>query len=179
MARRTFFGLLFVLAVPVFAAAQAGIDPLSPAASSANPLTNPSYSPDVAFLFDLERKFAAETAAGGGPAFAKWFADDAVTLSNHQAPVVGHTAIAAQTTWSPSQYQLTWTPEGGRMSPKGDMGFTWGHYDSVAKDKEGSPVKSGGRYMTVWKKQADGSWKVELDASNEEPLQKEDCCKLP
>lgn len=179
MIRRTLFGFVFLLSISVFAGAQAGIDSLSTSSASGNALTNPSYSPDVAFLFDLERKFAAETAAGGGAAFARWFADDAVTLSNRQAPVIGHAAIAANTTWSPSGYQLTWTPEGGRMSPKGDMGFTWGHYAGVSKDKDGNSVTTSGRYMTVWKKQADGSWKVALDASNEEPAAKEDCCKLP
>lgn len=178
MIRRMVAGLV-VLGFPMLAAAQAGIDPLSPSASAANPLTNPSYTAGVAFLFDLERRFAQDTAAGGGPAFAKWFAEDAVTLSNGKAPVVGRAAIAAGTTWSPSQYRLTWTPEGGRMSPAGDMGFTWGHYAGHSTDRDGNSVDTGGRYMTVWKKQADGSWKVELDASNEEPPAKDDCCKLP
>ncbi len=179
MIRRAFLSVTVLLAASCVAGAQTGIDPLAPSSSTGNALTNPAYSADVAFLFDLEKKFAADTAAGGGAAFAKWFADDAVTLSDKQAPVIGRTAIAANTTWSPAQYQLTWTPEGGRMSPGGDMGFTWGHYTGHSKDKDGNPVDVSGRYMTVWKKQADGSWKVELDASNEEPPQKNDCCKLP
>jgi ketosteroid isomerase-like protein len=36
-----------------------------------------------------------------------------------------------------------------------------------------------GRYITIWKKQADGEWKVELDASNDEPAGAGECCKLP
>jgi ketosteroid isomerase-like protein len=166
-------GLLF----PHLAAGQT-LEPSKPT-TSADALTNPAYSPGVAFLFDLEAKFAADTAKGGGAAFAKWFADDAVTLSNGKAPLVGKAAIAADTNWSPANYQLTWTPEGGRMSPAGDMGFTWGHYEGHYKNRDGSPGVTSGRYMTVWKKQADGSWKVALDASNNEPPKKEDCCKLP
>src|ERR1700761_6589430 len=72
------------------------LEPAKPA-SSAEALTNPTYSPGVAFLFDLEAKFAADTAKGGGAAFAKWFAEDAVTLSNGQAPEIGKAAIAANT----------------------------------------------------------------------------------
>ncbi len=154
------------------------LEPSKPT-TSADALTNPTYSPGIAFLFDLEAKFAADTAKGGGAAFAKWFADDAVTLSNGRAPVVGHAAIAADTKWSAADYQLTWKPDGGRMSPAGDMGFTWGHYEGHFKQKDGTPGVTSGRYMTVWKKQADGSWKVALDASNNEPPKKEDCCKLP
>jgi ketosteroid isomerase-like protein len=56
------------------------------------------------------------------------------------------------------------------------MGFTWGHYESNSKDAEGKPVKETGRYMTVWKKQSDGSWKVVLDASNQGPA--DDCCRV-
>jgi len=173
---------LFVFSVLVLlqpAIGQLTLDPAAKPAQAANPLTDPSYKAGVAFLFDLEAKFEADTAKGGGAAFAKWFADDAVELPNGQAPVVGRAAIAGGTTWSPDAYQLTWTPEGGRMGPSGEMGFTWGHYEGRSKDRDGTPHVSTGRYMTVWKKQADGSWKVALDASNEEPAKKEDCCKLP
>ena len=114
-----------------------------------------------------------------GKAFASWFADDAMTLSNKQAAVIGKAKIAADANWDPKQYQLTWTPENGQMSPSGDMGFTWGHYEGTSKDHNGNPVKTTGRYMTIWKKLPDGSWKVALDSSNEEPPSAEDCCKLP
>lgn len=139
-------------------------------------LTNPGVTPAVEFLLHLDEQFSADTAKGGGAAFASWFAPDAVTLANNKAPVEGQEAIAAQATWSPKTYQLTWTPEGARMSPGGDMGFTWGHYKGVSKDGEGNAVTTSGRYITVWKKQPDGHWKVEMDASNEGPA--EDCCSL-
>src|SRR5271170_812465 len=134
MRRFTLVFLCLLLAYSSSSFAHAQLDPLAKPAPSDNPLTNPSYSAGVAFLFDLEAKFARDTAKGGGPAFAQWFADDAVTLSNGQAPVIGKAAIAADTTWSPADYQLTWTPEGGRMGPGGDMGFTWGHYEGHSKD---------------------------------------------
>jgi ketosteroid isomerase-like protein len=177
--RRTFFiTLSCFVAFCSCAGAQLPLDPLSKPAPAANPLTDPGITPEVSFLYSLEAKFAHDTAQGGGTAFAKWFADDAVTLSNGKAPVIGRAAIAAGADWAPDQYQLTWTPEGGRMSASGDMGFTWGHYEGRAKDRDGSTILTTGRYMTVWKKQPSGEWKVELDASNKEP-EKEDCCKLP
>jgi ketosteroid isomerase-like protein len=168
------FSLLFGAAAP----AQV-LDPLAPRPSTgqtANPLTDPTATPGIQLLYQLEAKFAADTKLGGGPAFASWFAPDAVTLANSKAPVVGHDAIAAAATWTPENYQLTWTPEGARMGAGGDMGFTWGHYEGVAKDKDGNEVKTSGRYMTVWKKQPDGTWKVEMDASNDGPPA--DCCSL-
>jgi len=156
-----------------------GLEPPKPQAAGApagNALTNPGLTPEIEFLYQLEARFAADTAKGGGRAFGSWFAPDAVTLANGKPPVVGHDAIAAAATWSPDAYQLTWVPEGARMGPGGEMGFTWGHYEGVSKDAQGNPVKATGRYMTLWKKQPDGSWKVLLDASNEGP--QEDCCRL-
>ena len=161
----------------VAARGQLGLDPT--ARPAANPLTNPAVNPGTAFLFGLEARFAKDTAAGGGKAFASWFAEDAVTLSNGKAPVEGRMAIAAGAAWSPAQYRLTWSPEGGQLSSAGDMGFTWGHYQGTSKDHSGNPVVTTGRYMTIWKKQADGTWKVALDSSNDEPPAAGDCCKLP
>ena len=170
--------VLFCFASPAYLAGQM-LEPPAPkpdTSSTGNLLTNPGVSPGVAFLYGLEAKFGADTLKGGGRAFSSWFAPDAVTLANGKAPVVGHDAIAAGATWSPESYQLTWTPEGARMGPDGGMGFTWGHYEGVAKDAQGNAIRTTGRYMTVWKKQPDGSWKVEMDASNEGPA--EDCCRV-
>jgi ketosteroid isomerase-like protein len=59
------------------------------------------------------------------------------------------------------------------------MGFTWGHYQGVSRDAEGGETRISGRYMTVWKQQPDGAWKVALDASNAEPAAAGECCRLP
>jgi ketosteroid isomerase-like protein len=159
--------------------AQLGLKPESGQSAGASALNDPSVSPGTSFLYGLEAKFAKATAEGGGHAFASFFAEDAVTLANGKAPVIGKAAIAQQATWNPKQYQLTWKPDGARMSSAGDMGFTWGHYDGRSIDQHGQSVVTGGRYFTVWKKQKDGAWKVELDASNNEPANSGDCCRLP
>jgi len=157
----------------------AGFDLLSGPHAGFNPLTQPDLSPEVIQLLELEAKFSDAVAAGGGKAFAEWFAEDGVTLANGRAAVIGKAAIAAQAQWDPKQYQLTWVAQGARMGPSNEMGFTWGHYDSTAKDVHGETVKSSGRYMTIWKKMQDGSWKVELESSSAEPQDAGTCCTLP
>jgi len=144
-----------------------------------NPLADTTISPGKSLLFDLEARFARATAEGGGKAFAQWFAEDAVILSNGQEPVHGREAIAKQATWQPKDYQLSWTPTEAVLSPTGDMGYTWGHYEGHSRDTNGNPVVTAGRYMTIWRKEPDGSWKVVLDASNDEPAGGADCCRLP
>jgi ketosteroid isomerase-like protein len=152
-----------------------------PAEQSAapNPLTDPTANPGKVLLFDLEARFAKDVLERGGAAFADWFAEDGVALGNGQLPAVGLVAIVKSANWSPQAYQLTWTPTDARMGPSGDVGYTWGHFEGRSKDAAGNPVTTTGRYITIWRKQADGKWKVVLDAGANEPAAAGDCCKLP
>ena len=176
--RAIWFGLLMLgLTAGVPAGAQQlqpGTQPASP-----NPLVDSTMKPGKILLFDLEARFAKDVAERGGAAFADWFAEDGVALGNGTAPVVGKVAIAKSAAWSPKEYQLTWTPTDGTMGPSGDMGYTWGHFEGHSKDANGNPVTTSGRYITIWRKQADGSWKVVLDAGANEPADAGECCKLP
>lgn len=144
-----------------------------------NPLMDPTANPGKVLLFSLDAKFAKDVLERGGAAFADWFAGDGVALNNGQAPLIGLVAITKSANWDPKVYQLTWTPTDAQMGPSGDMGYTWGHFEGHSKDAAGNPVTTSGRYITVWRKQADGSWKVALDAGANEPASAGDCCKLP
>jgi ketosteroid isomerase-like protein len=147
--------------------------------SAPNPLMDPTAKPGKVLLFDLDARFAKDTKERGGAGFASWFAADGVALGNGQPPVIGRVAIEKSANWSAQTYQLTWAPTDAQMGPSGDMGYTWGHFEGRSKDANGKPVLTSGRYMTIWRKQADGSWKVVLDAGANEPAAAGDCCKLP
>jgi ketosteroid isomerase-like protein len=169
------------LATAAAASAQVSLGSLAPATPTTTALTTTpaaALPAGTQFLFDLEKKFAAATLAGGGRVFASWFADDGVEIQNKKAPVVGHAAIAGMAQWDPKDYRLQWSPQGGQMLPGGTSGYTWGHYEARSTDAAGKPVVTTGRYISFWKQQPDGAWKVALDASNEEPP--EDCgCSIP
>ncbi len=144
-----------------------------------NPLTDSTVKPGKMQLFDLEARFAKDVEERGGAAFASWFADDGVELGNGAVPHIGKVAIVKSANWSPKDYQLTWTPTDAMMGPSGDMGYTWGHFEGHSKDANGNPVVTSGRYMTVWRREPDGSWKVVLDAGANDAPAAGDCCKLP
>ena len=172
--------LVLVLATLLtYSTLQAQLDPFSHPALATNPLTQPSLSPGVLQLMKLDSDFSRETVQGGCKAFVSWFTDDAVALNNGKPPVLGKTSIAADAAWDPKQYRLEWQPQGGQMGPSGDMGFTWGHYEGHAKDRNGNDIATSGRYITIWKRMPDGAWKVALDASANEPPAAGDCCALP
>lgn len=172
------FGLL-MLAGAANLPVQAQLPEPGTQSAAPNPLVDSTANPGKMLLFDLDKRFAADVGARGGAAFADWFAADAVSLSNGKAPIFGAVAIVKSATWLPKEYQLTWTPTDALMGPSGDMGYTWGHFEGHSKDSNGNPVTASGRYITVWRKQPDGSWKVVLDAGANEPADAGDCCKLP
>lgn len=176
--KSSLFGFLLLA---LAAAAPLSAQVLEPGARSdaPNPLVDTTVKPGKMLLFSLEARFARDVAKRGGAAFADWFADDGVTLGNGAAPVMGKFAIATSTTWSPKDYQLIWTPTDAVMGPSGDMGYTWGHYEGHSKDAAGNPITTSGRYITIWRKQPDGTWKVVLDAGANEPPAGADCCRLP
>lgn len=177
----TLRGFVLMGLIAIFSLCPAGAQLLMPgeASQSPNPLTDSTASPGKVLLFDLEARFAKDVAVRGGAGFASWFADDGVALGNGAQPLIGKVAIAKSAAWSPKDYQLTWTPTDALMGPSGDMGYTWGHYEGRSKDANGNSVVTSGRYITMWRKQADGSWKVVLDVGANDAPAAGDCCKLP
>lgn len=63
---------------------------------------------------------------------------------------------------------LAWQPSFAGMALAGDLGFTTGPWES--KDDIKDPKPSGyGHFVTLWKKQADGSWKFVVDLGIQHP----------
>jgi ketosteroid isomerase-like protein len=57
---------------------------------------------------------------------------------------------------------LVWQPAFAGMAASGDMGFTTGPWEAKADVNDEKPAGFG-HFMTVWKKQADGSWRFVVD----------------
>ena len=56
---------------------------------------------------------------------------------------------------------LSWRPAVAGVSQTGDLGFSTGPWE-YRRTKDSEPVAFG-RFLTIWKKQTDGSWKAVLD----------------
>lgn len=89
-----------------------------------------------------------------------FYADDAVVLPPNQAAVTTKDGI--RNLWKgffDSLTEISWKTSRVEMAKSGDMGYLIGAYEMTMKD--GS--KDKGKYCEVWKKQADGKWKVSTD----------------
>lgn len=61
---------------------------------------------------------------------------------------------------------LTFATTGVEVARSGDLAYEYGTYDFATQDKNGKVNDEKGKYVTVWKKQPDGSWKVAADIDN-------------
>jgi ketosteroid isomerase-like protein len=74
----------------------------------------------------------------------------------HQNGLTKWTSEIADSAW------LYWLPTYADISLSGDFGFTTGPWSYAAKKGNKKP-DAFGEFITIWKKQADQSWKVALD----------------
>ena len=119
-------------------------------------------SPTLKSLFDAERAFAKRCGEVGIRAsFTEFFADDGIAFRPH--PVKYKEAVKDRPAPpNPLAFELLWEPIFGEVSAAGDLGYDTG--PSVFTDRTAEkPAPSYGFFFSVWKKQADGSWKVALD----------------
>ena len=121
-------------------------------------------------LLAADRAFNDDTAKRRLDGWMDAFSDNAVLFAA-KPPIVGKDAIRAfyQPNFTDPDFALSWQPTRAEMFPSGDMGYTTGRYELHAKDAKGNKVVRHGSYLTVWKKQPDGSWKVVADGGAADP----------
>ncbi|MCB8998781.1 MAG: DUF4440 domain-containing protein [Bacteroidales bacterium] len=62
-----------------------------------------------------------------------------------------------------NSFKLSWEPEFVGVSDDGSMAYTYGKYRLLRTRKDGTLAEYTGVFHTVWRKQADGSWKFVWD----------------
>ena len=63
-------------------------------------------------------------------------------------------------------FLLRWSATKVDVSASGDLGYTSGFYQMTVNNAAGAPMTEKGKYVTVWKKQPGGEWKVIEDIFN-------------
>ncbi len=96
------------------------------------------------------------------------YADDASWLPPHAPIVQGKEAIRsawAQLLTTPG-LKIDWQITKVEVSRAGDMAYTLYKYEMTMGAPNGAPIQDSGKDMAVWKKQADGTWKIVADTFN-------------
>ena len=99
-------------------------------------------------------------------AFLSFFAEGARFMP-FGAPLAQGDAI--RTTWegltSLPGFGLEWQATGVEVAASADIGYTFGTF-RLTTEQDGAAMLTEGKYVTIWSKQADGSWKIQVDCFN-------------
>ena len=97
-----------------------------------------------------------------------FYADDAVQFPNKAPAAKGKENIRKN--WAPLLALpgpgLSWQTSSVEVARSGDIAYETGTYDFVTTDKKGKSSDVKGKFVVVWKKQTDNSWKVVVDTDN-------------
>ena len=112
----------------------------------------------MASLVNAELAFSKLSETKGiREAFLACLADDGLVF--RPGPVNGKKFYSEQKDLSGF---LTWKPVYADISLAGDLGYTTGPYE-YRKSKEDKEPASAGHYVSIWRKEIDGAWKVVVD----------------
>ena len=119
-------------------------------------------------LLAADRAFDSATAALGLEGWVQALADSGRQVDQRGDFVIGPEAVRdhMRGLLSDSTRSLRWTPDFAEVAGDGTLGYTWGRWTMTARDSNGGRQVGQGRYLTVWRKQPDRSWKVEADVGD-------------
>lgn len=119
-------------------------------------------------MVETERAFSKMSQEKGTqPAFLAFIAHDGILfrpkavkgkqwMIDHPAPITDNRPV------------LSWAPSYADIARSGDMGYTFGPWKVTSNSKD-EKVVGWGHFITVWKKQADGTWKFAVDLGISHP----------
>lgn len=122
---------------------------------------------DEAALRDVDAQWAKTAATKDVDATIAFYSDDAIVLPPNAPLATGKAAIHG--VWAEllaPDTSLSWQATKVEIARSGDLGYVTGTYVATSKDPKGKPVTEEGKFVEVWKKQADGKWKAIVDTYN-------------
>jgi ketosteroid isomerase-like protein len=114
-------------------------------------------------LMAADRAFAVATAQDGLDGWLQYFARGGAQVRSGGL-ATGHEAIREWMgpAFADSTFALIWEPHDADVAASGDLGYTFGRWESRRVGADGDRVRTGS-YVTLWRRQPDGAWRVVLD----------------
>jgi uncharacterized protein (TIGR02246 family) len=125
-----------------------------------------SSSADAHAIQARSEEWSKAAVAKDAAKFASFYADDATMMLPNEPVFKGMDAIKNVLTPSMQDpnFALSFTAQ--KIEVSGVLGYLQGTLSHTTTARDGKPFVDKGKFVTVWKKQADGSWKIIVDISN-------------
>lgn len=119
-------------------------------------------------LMEADRAFARSVAERRLEAWVEAFDTTGIQMRPNVPFTPGHGEIRRLMTpaFADTSWHLSWEPRLAFVSASADLGYTLGTYRSVRRDSTGQEHSGTGKYVTIWRRQADSQWKVVFDGGN-------------
>lgn len=131
---------------------------------------------DEQAIRDTEARWVKAFATKEPVKAAAFYADDAASMLPDTPLMTGRQAIieGMKPELGDKNFSLVFAPTKVEIAQSGEMAYSQGRFEYTTTDgKTGKRVGQAGNYVEVYRKQADGSWKVEEDIATEETPLKE------
>jgi len=126
--------------------------------------SEPGLAEAARAMVESERKFyRTGQEKGTRAAFLAFLADDGIVF--RPGPVNGKEVWKER---AETGFDLIWEPSFAAVARSADFGYTTGPAKWRANKKD-EKFLGYGHFISIWKKQPDGSWKVAVDLGNENP----------
>jgi uncharacterized protein (TIGR02246 family) len=122
-------------------------------------------------LMETSRAWSRAAQSGDVDATLAYWADDAIVIQPGQEVARGRESQRRmiEAMKKLPGFSISWEPLEARISDGGDMGYLIERNTVKMNGPDGKPVTQHHRAVTIWRKQADGSWKNVVDISNSGP----------
>lgn len=122
----------------------------------------------------LDTQWAKSAAAKDLDATVGYYSDDASLLAPNSP--IANDKQSIRESWNAllgPDASLTWQATKVEVARSSDIAYVVGTYQLMTNDPKGSVAADRGKFVEVWKKQADGGWKTAVDIFNSDlPAQK-------
>lgn len=120
-------------------------------------------------LEQWNKKFSTATISGDNKTILAFYADDAYSLPSYSPMMIGKKAIAdgMKMNENPAMKMTKFSLKTYDFWTSGNLMFEIGTYElSMTMSGQKYPVNDHGKYITVYQKQKNGSWKIKADMWN-------------
>jgi ketosteroid isomerase-like protein len=119
-------------------------------------------------LRDLDAQWSKDAGAKDVDKTVSYYANDALVMPPNAAAATTKETI--RSAWkemlTTPGAAISWKATKVEVAKAGDLAYVTGTYEETTTDASGKPAKDRGKYVEIFKKQADGTWKVVADIWN-------------
>ena len=136
-------------------------------ASGCNSKIETNVDDDIAAINDIWVSYSSSLNDGDIDAWLSLWTEDGVQMPPGEAPVVGMEQLRQRNGGALGLFTVEIDIDNQEVGVAGVLAFSRGVYTATFSPKDGSqPIPVDGKFMTILKRQSDGSWKIHRDIFN-------------